>query len=209
MDLCIIPRDFPNIGGAESAANASYSAPATTTSTGVSCEDCNNLIRTQVPTRPIELPFTAVPENNEKMEQWLLQYFSSSTFNQCPHQPLPEMVGPPLEIHLRDNAIPKACHTPATIPLNLQEEFQDCLEKLRSRDVIEKVPHGEPVTWCSRCVPTTKASGKMRLTVDFTALNKCCSRETHYVEPPFRVVRRIPGNTWKTVTDMSDGYHLK
>ena len=48
----------------------------------------------------------------------------------------------------------------------------------------------------------------MRLTVDFTALNKCCSRETHYVEPPFRVVRRIPGNTWKTVTDMSDGYHL-
>ena len=28
------------------------------------------------------------------------------------------------------------------------------------------------------------------------------------MEPPFRVVRRIPGKTWKTVTDASDGYYL-
>ena len=206
MDLCIVPRDFPNIGAASSqtAANASCS---TSTENKV-CEDCSQFVRTAVPERPKELPFDAIPENNVKMEQWLLNHFASSTFNQCPHQPLPEMAGPPIEIHLKDGATPKACHTPATVPLNLQGEFQECLAKLRSRDVIEPVPHGEPVTWCSRCVPTTKSNGKMRLTVDFSALNKCCSRETHYVEPPFRVVRRIPGNTWKTVTDMSDGYHL-
>ena len=48
----------------------------------------------------------------------------------------------------------------------------------------------------------------MRFTVYYSVLNRCCSRETHYVEPPFRVVRRIPGNTWKTVTDASEGYHL-
>ena len=28
------------------------------------------------------------------------------------------------------------------------------------------------------------------------------------MEPPFRFVRRIPGATWKTVTDASKGYHL-
>ena len=206
MDLLIIPRDFPHIGAVpdQPAMNSSCSAPTT----APPCDECPQTTRTAVPARPKTLPYGPIPENNERMEQWLLEYFASSTFNQCAHQPLPEMVGPPIAFHLKEGATPKAAHTPATISLHQQEDFQGCLTKQTSQDTIERVPHGEPVTWCSRCTPTIKPNGKMCFTVDYSALNQCCSRETHYVEPPFRVVRRIPGGTWKTVTDASDGYHL-
>ena len=32
------------------------------------------------------------------------------------------MSGPPVEIHLKENAVPRACHTPAQIPYQWQEK---------------------------------------------------------------------------------------
>ena len=103
MDLEIVPRDFPHIGAVSdhSAAISSCSTPTA----APPCDECPQTIRTTVPDRPETLPFDPVPENNERMEQWLLDYFASSTFNQCPHQPLPEMVGPPIALHLKEGAI--------------------------------------------------------------------------------------------------------
>ena len=43
--------------------------------------------------------------------------------------------------------------------------------------------------------------------VDLSPLNKHCKRETFPSEAPFHLARRVPGNTWKTVTDMWNGYH--
>jgi hypothetical protein len=71
--------------------------------------------RESVPIRPADLPFPCRPENNDKMKAWLLQHYASSTFNTCPHRPLPCMVGPPVEIHLDPSAEPRVCHTAATI----------------------------------------------------------------------------------------------
>ena len=37
-----------------------------------------------VPEKPTPFPFDPIPENNEKMKKWLLDYFASSTFNTYP-----------------------------------------------------------------------------------------------------------------------------
>ena len=58
--------------------------------------------RTTIPDRPSAFPYECTPANNGKMKEWLLRRYQSSTFNTCPHQHLPEMSGPPVEIHIRD-----------------------------------------------------------------------------------------------------------
>ena len=41
------------------------------------------------PPLPTTLPFPATEDNREKLQQYLLQYYASSTFNVCEHQPRP------------------------------------------------------------------------------------------------------------------------
>ena len=59
---------------------------------------CGCLLCTTPPPRPAQLPFSPTPENTPKMRNWLVNRFASSSFNKCPHQPLPAMPGPPMEI---------------------------------------------------------------------------------------------------------------
>ena len=117
------------------------------------------------------------------------------------------MTGPPLEIHIDKDAKPKACHTAAPIPLHWQDQVYKDLIRDEALRVIEKVPYGEPVTWCHRMVVTRKHNGSPRRTVDLSPLNKFCKRETFAGDAPFQLARRVPGNTWKTVVDAWNGYH--
>ena len=163
--------------------------------------------RSAVPLRPKTLPYEPIPENNEKMKKWLLSYFGSSTFNTCPHRPLQEMAGPPIEIHVSEDATPRVCNTPAHIPLHWQDKVYEDIKRDEALGILERVPYGEPVTWCHRLVVTRKHDGSPRRTVDLSPLNKFCKRETHGAESPFHLARRIPNNTWKTVSDAWNGYH--
>ena len=46
----------------------------------------------QKPTsKPTEVSFPATEDNRTSLQQWLLEYYKSSTFNTCEHQPLPLM----------------------------------------------------------------------------------------------------------------------
>ena len=159
------------------------------------------------PPRPSELPFPCIPENNTRMKAWLLDRYSASTLNTCPHRALPCMEGPPVEIHVDLTATPKACHTPANVPPHWQQRVYDDLLRDEALGVIERVPYGEPVTWCHRMVITRKHDGSSRRTVDLSPLNKFCRRKTFAMETPFHLVRRIPKDTWNTVTDAWNGYH--
>ena len=47
----------------------------------------------------------------------------------------------------------------------------------------------------------------MDCTVDLSTLNKFCRRETFASETSFKLARRVPSNTWKTVTDAWNKYH--
>ena len=141
------------------------------------------------------------------MKTWLLERFKGSTFNKCPHQQLPTMSGPPVEIHIKDDAKPVASHKATTIPLHWQEKVHADLKQDEALGVIERVPFGEPVEWCHRMVVTRKEDGSPRRTVDLSPLNKFCKRETHNSESPFHLARRVPRDTWKTVTDAWNGFH--
>ena len=107
---------------------------------------------------------------------------------------------------MRDDAKPIACHKAASVPLHWQEKVHADLLRDEALGVIERVPYGEPVEWCHRMVVTRKHDGAPRRTVDLSPLNKFCKRETHS-ESPFHLARRIPRDTWKTVTDAWNGFH--
>ncbi|XP_066924129.1 uncharacterized protein [Clytia hemisphaerica] len=214
VNLGIVNRGFPQVGmySANPSIDPVVPSPDTdvTSICGVTKTDgsiCQCPKRTEVPKRPTSLPFPCVPENNDKMRDWLLDQYGSSSFNTCPHQPLPSMDGPPVEIHLQDNAVPVARHKAIPVPVHWQEQVHKDLLRDEALGVIERVPIGEPVDWCHRMVVTRKPDGTPRRTVDLSPLNKWCKRETHNSEAPFHIARRVPRNTWKTVTDAWNGYH--
>ena len=196
VQLGVIPKNFPEIGAAmEASAIACQTAP------------CGCPMRSLPPERPDKLPFPVCPENNEKMKVWLGEVYKPSTWNKCPHQVLKGVTGPDLKLHLNPNAEPKAIHIPSKVPIHWEETVKQQLHDDVNLGVLEPVPHGQPSEWCHRMVVTRKPDGGPRRTVDMSALNKACRRETHYVKPPFNQAKSIPMNTWKTVTDAWNGFH--
>ena len=222
LNLGLLSKDFPLPQGPEShrstdSLNHSPNLPTTNACRLINdgCTGSHNSQdttytcpqRTAPPSRPKELPFPCTADNNETMKAWLLDRYASSTFNTCPHRTLPCMDGPSVEIHVDPNAKPRASHTPATIPLHWQQKVHDDLLLDESLGVIERVPYGKPVIWCHRMVVTRKHDGSPHRTVDLFPLNKFCKRETFATESPFHLARRVPKDTWKTVTDAWNGYH--
>ena len=123
------------------------------------------------------------------------------------HRPLYCMAEPPIEIYVSPSAKPRAFHTPASIPLHWQQQVHADLLRDEALGILVKVPHGEPTQWCHRMVITRTHDGTPRRTVDLSPLNKFCRRETFASETPFKLARRVPSNTWKSVTDAWNGYH--
>ena len=171
-------------------------------------EPCTCPVRTPPPARPDKLPFPVTPENNAKMENWLLEEFASSTFNKCPRQHLPEMTGPPVEIHLKDGAVPYKAQTAVSVPLHWQANVREQYERdEKGYGVLERPSPDGDNEWCFREVYTAKTNGDPRRTVDYRPLNKWVKRDAFATESPFHIVKRIPGQSWKTVTDSFNGYH--
>ena len=84
----------------------------------------------QLPHPPPEsLPFPATEENRDKLQQYLLSYYGSSTFNTCEHQQLPLMNCPPLKLMVNPNAKPVAHHTPVPVPLHSREAVKQGLDQ--------------------------------------------------------------------------------
>ena len=194
--LQIIPESFPSVGFAHSAAAHADHAPR-----------CDCPKREEPPPKPTSLPFPPSEDNRAKIEQWLLDYYKASVFNTCEHQPLPMMSGPPMRIMVDQNTTPVAHHTPIPVPVHWQEAVKAGLDRDVELGVIEPVPVGTPVTWCSRMVIASKKSGEPRRTVDFQALNRNAVRETHHTPSPSHLARSVPPNTYKTFLDAWNGYH--
>lgn len=196
--LGIISENFPTIGEASA---------ATATVETESAKECQCPKREPPPPMPTKPPYPLVPENVEKIQSWLLDYYKSSTFNVCEHQTLPMMSGPPLHLNIDPNATPVAHHKPIPIPVHWQEQVYAGLDRDCRLGVLEPVPIGTPVTWCHKMVVVAKKSGKPRRTVDMQSLNDHAVRETHHTESPFHLARAIPAHTYKSTTDAWNGYH--
>ena len=170
-------------------------------------EDNCNCPKREKPPPPPTLPYPATDANREKLQQYLLDYYRSSTFNTCSNQTLPMMEGPPLHLMVDPDAEPVAHHTPIPVPLHWQEEVKKGLDQDVRLGVLEPVPVGEPVTWCHRMVVCAKKNGKPRRTVDLQKLNQHATRETHHTPSPFHQARSVPQGKKKTVLDAWNGYH--
>lgn len=198
--LGVIPPSFPTIGGVGCA-----------TSSTMASDDhkhtCGCLRRSTPPPRPVRPPLAPTERNRKRLEEWLLKYYASSTFNTCEHQRLPTMSGPPMRLMVDPAATPTAHHTPIPIPVYWKKSVKDGLDRDVRLGVIEPVPVGTPVTWCHRMVVCPKKSGEPRRTVDLQALNRHAVRETHHTQSPFHQARAVPPNTFKTTFDAWNGYH--
>ena len=194
--LKIIPNSFPEVGSAAAMKDMGHGIAA-----------CGCPLRSPPPDMPHELPFQATAENTEKMREWILSRYAASTFNTCPHQPLPAMTGPPMSIRVKPGAEPVATSRPVRVPAHWRVKVAEQLERDVALGVIERVPPGTPVTWLHNMVVTAKADGTPRRTVDLQSLNKVSVRETHHTIPPAKQARAIPRNQIKTVTDAWNGYH--
>ena len=204
VQLGIINENFPQVGAAFDKSSGCSISP---TRQFVKSDVCDCPRRDYPPGRPATLPFEANKENTPKMKAWIEERFKSSTFNKCPHQPLPAITGPPLKIHIDPNAKPVAFLKPSSVPLHWQKQVEDELERDVALGVIERVPHGEPTVWCSRMVVSRRSDGGPRRTVDTSHMNKFCTREAHGSKSPFQLARSVPPASIKTVMDLWNGYH--
>ena len=66
---------------------------------------CGCLKRDASPPPPTRLPFKLTEDNRKNLQKFLLDYYKSSTFNTCEHQPLLMMDVPPLKLMVDDKAI--------------------------------------------------------------------------------------------------------
>ena len=198
-ELGIIPHDFPKI----------HAPPinAASSNTELAIAPCGCPKHQLPPKRPGSLPYEPVEKNVDAMKLWLLDFFSSSTFNRCPHQRLPMMKGDPIKIHIDPEAIPKPVYTASTVPIHWREEIHEQLNQDVALGIIEPVPAGVPTTWQSRMHVVAKHDGTPRRTVDLRALNIHCKRESQHVVPPYKQARSVPNGVFKTVTDCWNGYH--
>ena len=206
VELGIVPPDFPN--GCQKRQSTAEVSACNVTSESSMTATCDCPRRQPPPLPPKDLPFPAVEDNREKLEQWLLSHYKASTFNTCHHQPLLPMEGSPLRLMIHPDAKPVACHTPIDVPIHWRDDVKAGLDQDCKMGVIEAVPVGTPVTWCHRMVVCAKKNGKPRRTVDLQALNAYATRETHHTQRPFHQARSVPQGTKKTVCDAWNGYHM-
>lgn len=209
VDLGLISVGFPSLGETNKK-NDIYSSVSVTEDVNDSqpqMDTCDCPRRALPPPVPRNMPFPPTEQNVEKIKQWLLDYYASSTFNVCPHSQLPLMTGPPVKLMVDPEAKPVAVHTPIPVPMHWQAKVKAGLDRDVSLGVIEPVPIGEPVTWCHRMVVCRKKNGEPRRTVDLQTLNAHCTRETHHTQSPFHQARAIPSNKKKSVFDAWNGYH--
>ena len=201
IDLGLVSPDFPSPQPVQFVSNA-----AARSGKKQDC-DCKCPVRETAPDVPTELPMDPTPGNIPKLEQWIRDYYAASAFNCCECQPLPDMHGPPVKIHLQEGVKPIASHTPIPVPLHWHKKVKAGLDRDEAIGVIEKVPPGTPTTWCHRMVCVPKKDLSPRRTVNFVPLNQYSARQTHHTMSPFHQASMVPPNTYKTVLDAWNGYH--
>ena len=141
-------------------------------------------------------------DNTAKVQEWILEYYASSAFNNCPHQTLPLMSGlPPLKIIVKEGSTPYAIHKPATVPVHWMEQVRADLERDITLGVLERVPQNISTTWCLRMHVVGKKTGEPWRVVYLCHLIAATCRQTHYMEPPFVQATGIPPGTWQFTTD--------
>ena len=206
--LGVVPLDFPKIAMADMVAGVGLQKCSNDGIVTEGQTKCSCPKRTLAPDLPTSLPYPPCKENIPKLKDWILDRYSSSSFNNCEQQKLPYLQGsPPLKLHLDPNAKPVAVHVPAVVPINWQLPVKAGLDRDCELGVLERVPLNTPTTWQHRMVVVAKHDGSPRRTCDFRHLNKFTPRQTHHTQSPWSIASSIPEGVFKSSFDCWHGYH--
>ena len=116
------------------------------------------------------------------------------------------MVGSPMQIHVRPDAIPFAAHAARPIPFAWRAEVQSKLDEMVQQGVIALLGD-TPSAWCHPLVIVPKSSGGIRICVDMTKLNKHVDRATYPLCTPKDAVSAIPPTArYFSTLDATHGY---
>lgn len=119
--------------------------------------------------------------------------------------PLRPMIGEPMVIELRPGAVPTRLNCPRPIPLAIRDKAKRLLDDLEGRGVIRRI--AEPTAWCHPVTFVLKPTGKLRLCVDLSGLNKFVDRPIHPIRAPKEVVAVVPPTArYFSTFDASSGY---
>ena len=119
--------------------------------------------------------------------------------------------GQDIQIHLplKEDAKPIA-QKPRRVPYHLMEPLRHRMDEFVKKDIMEKVPEHDSITWCSPLVvqPKPKNPSDIRVSLDLRVLNKSMER-TRQVQAP---ITEDFINTFKdckvfSKLDMNHGYH--
>ena len=152
----------------------------------------------------LPLPSNASPED---AKQFFLREFKDVLVSKedLTSAPLKPMAGPPMRIHLKDDAVPFSISTPRQIPFAFRNQVKAELDSMTAQGII-KPADDEPSEWCHPLVVVPKDKG-VRITVDLTKLNSQVIRPAHPSPTPFAAVRSVsPQAKYFTTADALCGY---
>ncbi len=137
-------------------------------------------------------------QDNQNTYTSLLREFPTLT---CDH--LGSYPGFQHRILLKPGTIPIACR-PRPAPLALREGVEAAVRELDRQGVWEPVEKSE---WVLRLVTPVKPTGELRITTDFTPLNKSVVPSRHPLPTPEELFLKTRGSSWFTKLDLVKGYH--
>ena len=111
-------------------------------------------------------------------------------------------------ITLRNNSSPYSISSPRRVPLHLKDAVKSTLDTLESQNIIVKIT--QPTNWCAPMVVVPKKDNKVRICVDYTALNKSVQTE-HIVLPEITetLAQIDPAAKYFSKLDATSGfYHI-
>lgn len=155
----------------------------------------------------LSLPFTTTTTPAEARTYFLKEYADVLVRKEdLQTTPLQPMQGPPMRIHLREDAQPFAIHTARQIPLAYQIAVKQELLSMEAQGIIAPAAD-DPSPWCHPLVAVPKPHGGVRITTDLSKLNSQVSRPAHPSPTPFAAIRSVkPGTKYFTTVDALHGY---
>lgn len=112
--------------------------------------------------------------------------------------------GEEYDIKLKGDTTPHALYAPRSIPIPLQNQVKEELERMQKLGVIRKV--SEPTPWCSGMVVVPKKSGKVRICVDLKPLNQNVLREVHPIPKVDDILAQLSGAKIFSKLDANSGF---
>ena len=108
-------------------------------------------------------------------------------------------------IRLKADAKPFSISTPRRLPLPMKDKVEEELKSLKEKEIIRQVT--TPTDWCAPIVAVPKASGKIRLCVDYTKLNESVRRENFPLPTTDELLAQLDGATVFSKLDCNQGFH--